>query len=76
MMENFLKQALKNSLKASVDSLRLPTIKEMKVNLPSLPEQTKIANFLSNIDEKIEEVNRELELHKEFKKGLLQKMFC
>lgn len=76
MMENFLKQALKNSLKASVDSLRLPTIKEMKVNLPSLPEQTKIAKFLSSIDEEIECVNKELELNKEFKKGLLQHMFC
>jgi len=44
-------------------------------NLPSLKEQTKIANFLSSIDRKIEQTAKELNLTKEFKKGLLQQMF-
>lgn len=43
--------------------------------IPSLPEQEKIANFLSSIDRKIELVEKELEKNKEFKKGLLQQMF-
>ena len=44
--------------------------------LPStLKEQTKIANFLSSIDKKIEQTTKELNLTKEFKKGLLQQMF-
>lgn len=46
-----------------------------KVNLPTLKEQEKIADFLSGIDEKIEKVSDELEKMKEFKKGLLQGMF-
>ncbi|TOE72870.1 type I restriction endonuclease subunit R, partial [Vibrio parahaemolyticus] len=37
--------------------------------------QTKIANFLSAIDQKIDLTNSELEKAKEWKKGLLQQMF-
>nr|WP_180062543.1 restriction endonuclease subunit S [Acinetobacter sp. YH12120] len=43
--------------------------------VPSLPEQTKIANFLSAIDQKINVVSEQLEQAKLWKKGLLQQMF-
>ncbi|NME69863.1 restriction endonuclease subunit S [Flammeovirga aprica] len=45
------------------------------LDLPSLPEQQKIANFLTSLDRKIEVVGKELEGVKEWKKGLLQGMF-
>jgi type I restriction enzyme S subunit len=43
--------------------------------LPSIEEQTKIANFLSSIDNKIEQVGKQLDESKQFKKALLQQMF-
>jgi type I restriction enzyme S subunit len=47
----------------------------IKTILPPLEEQTKIANFLSSIDNKIEQVGKQLDESKQFKKALLQQMF-
>ncbi len=45
------------------------------IHLPMLEEQTKIANFLSSIDQKIEVTAQQIEQAKQWKKGLLQQMF-
>ncbi len=50
-------------------------LKYYVLQLASLPEQTKIANFLSSLDKKIELEEEKLENFKQFKKGLMQKMF-
>jgi len=47
----------------------------IKIPKPSKEEQTKIANFLSKLDEKIDLHKSQLENMKTWKKGLLQKMF-
>ena len=48
---------------------------DFKFLFPSIEEQTKIANFLSSIDQKISAAEDQLDKMKEWKKGLLQKMF-
>ncbi|CAI8243218.1 MAG: Uncharacterised protein [Formosa sp. Hel1_33_131] len=55
--------------------LNLKIIKDIKVNFPSIKEQTKIADFLSKIDNKINTINKQIERTKTYKKGVLQKMF-
>ena len=52
------------------------TMGSIKIFVPSsIEEQTKIANFLLSIDSKIEQVQKQLNSTKEFKKALLQQMF-
>jgi len=46
-----------------------------RINVPSLPEQTKIANFLTALDEKIQQISQQIEATKQYKQGLLQQMF-
>lgn len=48
---------------------------KVKINLPSLKEQQKIASFLSIIDSQIDQVEKQLDCKRDFKKGLLQQMF-
>jgi type I restriction enzyme S subunit len=47
----------------------------LKIPVPCDLEQTKIANFLTAIDQKIEQVGQQIAKAERWKKGLLQKMF-
>ena len=50
-------------------------INNLKITIPGVKEQKKIASFLSSVDKKIEITSTRLEKTREFKKGLLQQMF-
>lgn len=51
------------------------TLKDVRLLFPILQEQEKIANFLSSIDKKISLTEEKLELFREYKKGVMQKIF-
>jgi type I restriction enzyme, S subunit len=76
---NFLKfkkeHIVSKYLQGGQGNLSADIIKNLKISLPTLPEQQKIADFLSAVDERINLVKQQLDKTKEFKKGLLQKMF-
>lgn len=56
-------------------TLRYNLFKDILLTIPSLPEQEKIAYFLSALDRRIELEEERLEAYEEFKKGLMQRMF-
>ena len=62
-------------LQGGQGNLSAQIIKRLKYKFPCIEEQQKIADFLSNIDAKIENVTGELGKTQLFKKGLLQQMF-
>jgi len=67
-------------IKSTQANTTLPIINKtefskFRIQIPLLTEQTKIASFLSAIDDKINSVNQQIEHTRQFKKGLLQQMF-
>lgn len=67
-------------IKSTQSSSTLPIINKTEfskfiISIPSRAEQTKIANFLSSIDDKITSTQSQLQAVKQYKQGLLQQMF-
>ena len=58
-----------------VPQLTAPQLAKIKIYYPSLPEQEKIAAFLTLIDKKIEKQKELVELLKKYKRGLLSQIF-
>jgi type I restriction enzyme S subunit len=73
---SFQKIDWKNYNEASgVPSLSKSTIEKIDIQIPSVPEQTKIANFLTAVDEKITQLSQKCELLAQYKKGVMQQIF-
>ena len=67
--KNFAASSRKDPNITKNDVLSFPII------YPNLEEQTKIAEFLSAVDDKISQLSRQLELLNQYKKGVMQKIF-
>ena len=69
------KQLIQGGKTATMTTIGQKEVGNTIVKVPCLEEQTKIANFLSSIDQKIEVVAQQIEQARTWKKGLLQQMF-
>lgn len=73
---NFYKEKIISQVTGTtIKHIYMRNIENLEYIIPSIKEQTKIANFLSSIDDKIESVAQQIEQAKLWKKGLLQQMF-
>ncbi len=73
--KTFLDEVMNRCTGTSYPAINSSDLSSIEMFVPCLEEQTKIANFLSAIDQKIEVVAQQIEQAKQWKKGLLQQMF-
>lgn len=69
------KQIMKIAQGSKITSISSTRLCDIDLNIPCPAEQTKIANFLSAIDDKINHTHMQIEKAEVWKKGLLQQMF-
>jgi type I restriction enzyme S subunit len=58
-----------------VPSLSKSTIEQISLLLPKLPEQLKIASFLTTVEDKLQALKQKKTLLEQYKKGVMQKIF-
>jgi type I restriction enzyme S subunit len=59
-----------------IKTITKEVLTDFHVPIPSINEQTKIANFISVLDEKLTLISNQIDEMQVYKKGLLQGMFC
>lgn len=75
MKHEFYAHAMTNSVKATVDSLRLPTFQEFEISLPStLGEQIAITKILSDMDVELEQLQAKKGKFQQIKQGMMQEL--
>lgn len=60
---------------ASISNVYNSDLKGLRITLPAIEEQQKIADFLSAVDEKIRLLKEKHALLQQYKKGVMQKLF-
>jgi len=75
LVKYFGKHAMQNTVKATVDSLRLPTFQKFEITIPPrLPEQKAIAAILSDMDAEITTLESRRNKTKLLKQGMMQEL--
>lgn len=73
--KEFLDKVIDRCTGTSFPAISSNDLADININIPDIQEQTKVSNFLSLLDKKIELQSKKIEDLKLFKKGLLYKEF-
>lgn len=74
MKANFGAWAMQNTVKATVDSLRLPTFQNFLIGLPLLQEQSAIATALGDVDALLSAQDALIDKKRSIKQGTMQEL--
>ena len=75
MKTYFGRHAMENSVKATVDSLRLPTFQDFVVKTPScVEEQIEITSILSEMEQELEMLEERLQKARTIKQSMMQEL--
>ncbi|MDU1307029.1 MAG: restriction endonuclease subunit S [Clostridium perfringens] len=72
--ENIRKRVLDLSTVSANTNINQDSYKQIKISIPSVKEQEKIAEILSTVDEQIENIEKLIQKNQELKRGLMQQL--
>ena len=73
--EKFVANVMLRCTGTSYPAINSSDLSSIEISYPQLPEQQKIASFLSAVDEKTQQLSRKKELLEQYKKGVMQQLF-
>lgn len=75
-LEGKIKEALKTLTGGTnISNLSQSILKSISLNTPTIQEQKKVSSFIALLDQKIEKQKEKIDRLKQFKKGMMQKIF-
>ena len=74
-VQEFVSEVMNRCTGTSYPAINSTDLETIEIAIPAIEEQTKIAQFLTELDDKINAVDAQIQSAQQWKQGLLQQMF-